>query len=97
MWIGFQRVLQSGDRYPKPVARDLHHRLKRAPAQPNSGRSAGEAFIANDAGFGTPSIFHDHYKRNQTSIWKVRKFQFSASLMQDQMVWQADVFEMRTQ
>jgi hypothetical protein len=51
--------------------------------------------ISNYASFDGLSIFHYDHKRNQTSIRKIRKFQFSTSLVKDEMVWQADVFEMR--
>jgi len=96
VWSGFQSVLQSCDRYPKPIPRDLYHRLKRAPTQANRRRCSCKALIANYAGFGGPSIFHYDYKRNQTSIREIHKFQLSTPLVKDQMVGQADVFEMRT-
>jgi len=35
VWSGFQSVLQSCGLYLKAIPRDLHHRLKRAPAQTN--------------------------------------------------------------
>jgi hypothetical protein len=73
----------------------LYHRLQRTPAQANNCRCSCKALIANHAGFGGFSIFHYDYKRNQTSIREKRKFQPSASLMKDQMVGQAEVFEMR--
>jgi hypothetical protein len=96
VWSGFQSILQSSDLYPKTIPRDLYYRLKRAPAQANLRRCSCKAFFANYSGFGSPSIFHDDYKRNQTSIREIRKFQLSTRLVKDQMVWQADVFEMRT-
>jgi hypothetical protein len=71
---GLQSVLQSSDLYPKPVPRDLYHRLKRAPAQANSRQCSRKALISNYASFGRPSIFHYGYKRNQTSIREIRKF-----------------------
>src|SRR5271157_2033407 len=94
---GFQSVLQSCDLYPKPIPRDLYHRLKRAPAQANRRWGSCKALIANYASFGGLSIFHYDYKRNQTSIRKIRRFYLSTPLVKDEMVWQADVFEMRTQ
>lgn len=93
---GFQSVLQSCDRYPKSIPRDLYHRLKRAPAEPNSRRCSCKALIANNAGFGGLSIFHYDHKRNHASIWEIHKLQLSTSRVKDQMVWQADVFKMRT-
>jgi len=54
-----------------------------------------KALISN-YGFGRFSIFHYDYKRNQTSVREIRKFHLSTRPVQDQMVWQADVFEMRT-
>jgi hypothetical protein len=74
----------------------LHHRPQRAPAQANRRQCACKALLANYASFGGFSIFHYDYKRNQTSIREIRKFQFSTGLVKDEMVWQADVFEMRT-
>jgi hypothetical protein len=74
----------------------LYHGLKRAPAQSNRRRCSGKAFIADYAGFGGFSIFHYDYKRNQTTIWEIHKLQLSTPLVKDQMVWQADVFEIRT-
>jgi hypothetical protein len=96
VWSGFQSILQSSDLYPKPIPRDLHHCLQRASAQANRRQCSCKAFIANYAGFGGLSIFHYDYQRNQTSIREIRKFQLSTRLVKDQMVWQADVFEMRT-
>jgi hypothetical protein len=87
--------LQSSDFDPKPIPGDLYYRLKRADAQANCRRRSCKALIANYAGFGGPSIFHYDYKRNQTSIREIRKFQFSTPIVKDEMVWQADVFEMR--
>ncbi|HEX9110297.1 MAG TPA: hypothetical protein VF845_02370, partial [Terriglobales bacterium] len=92
---GFQSVLQSPGLYPKPIPRDLYHRLKRAPAQANSRQGSCKALIANYARFRGSSIFHYDYKRNQASIWEVRKFQLSTRLVKDSMVGQADIFEMR--
>src|ERR1700719_251478 len=96
-WSRLQSVLQSSDLYPKPIPRDLYHRLKRAPAQANRRRCSCKTLIANDAGFGGLSIIHDDYKRNQTSIREISEVQLSTRLVKDQVVWQADVFEMRTQ
>jgi len=93
---GFQSVLQSPDLYPKPIPRDLYHRLKRTPAQANRRQGPCKAFFSNYASFGRFSIFHYDYKRNQTAIREVCKFQLSTRLVKDQMVWQADVFEMGT-
>jgi hypothetical protein len=73
----------------------LHHRLKRASVQANSRRYSRKALTANQASFGGSSIFHYDYKRNQTSVQKIREFQLSR-LVKDLMVRQADVFEMRT-
>ncbi len=95
-WSRSQSVLQSPDLYSKTIPRDLYHRLKRAPVQANSRRCSGKALIPNYASFDGLSVFHYDYKRNQTSIRKIRKFQFSTSLVKDEMVGQADVFEMRT-
>jgi hypothetical protein len=39
--------------------------------------------MANDVGFGGLSIFHYDYKRNQTSIRKICKFQLSTRLVKD--------------
>jgi hypothetical protein len=64
--------------------------------QANSRQCSCEALISNYASFGRFSIFHYDDKRNQTSIREIRKFQLSTRLVKDQMVWQADVFEMRT-
>jgi hypothetical protein len=80
---GFQSALQSSDLYPKPIPRDLYHRPHRAPAQANRRRCSCKAFIANDAGFGGFSIFHYDYKRNQTSVREIRKFQLSTRLVKD--------------
>jgi hypothetical protein len=77
MWSGFQSVLQSLHFYPKPIPRDLYHRLKRAYAQANCRRCSGKTLITNYAGFGGPSIFHYDYERNQTSIREIRKLQLS--------------------
>jgi ssRNA-specific RNase YbeY (16S rRNA maturation enzyme) len=75
--------LQSSDLHPKPIARDLYHRLKRASAQANRRRCSGKTLIAYYAGFGGLSIFHYDHQRNQTSIRKIRKFQLSTSLVKD--------------
>jgi hypothetical protein len=96
VWSGLQNVLQSSGLYPKPIPGDLYHRLKRAPAQANSRERSCEALISNDASFGRRSVFHYDYKRNQTSIREIGKFQLPTRLVENQMVWQADVFEMRT-
>jgi hypothetical protein len=74
VWSGFQRVLQSTDLDPKPIPRDLHHRMKRTPAQANSRQRSCKAFISNYASFGRSSIFHYDDKRDQTSIREIRKF-----------------------
>ncbi|MGB7822042.1 MAG: hypothetical protein WBL22_07625, partial [Candidatus Sulfotelmatobacter sp.] len=74
VWSGFQSILQSSGLYPKPIPRDLYHRLKRAPSQANSGRCSCKALISNYASFGRSSIFHYDYKRNQTSIREKSKF-----------------------
>ncbi|MFZ0938998.1 MAG: hypothetical protein WAN63_06175, partial [Candidatus Sulfotelmatobacter sp.] len=74
---------------------DLYHPLKSAPVQANSRRYSRKTLLADDAGFSGLSVFHNDYQRNQTSIREIRKFQPSG-LVKDQMVWQADVFEMRT-
>src|SRR5580704_4064137 len=97
VWSGFQSVLQSCDLYPKPIPRDLYHRLKRAPAQANGRRRSDKALIADYAGFDGLSIFHYDDKRNQTSIREIREFHLSTSFVKNQMVRQTDVFEMRTQ
>ncbi len=96
VWGGFQSALQSYDFDPKPIPGDLYYRLKRAAAQANCRGRSGKALIANYAGFGSPSIFHYDYKRNQTSVREICKFQFSTPIVKDKMVWQADIFEMRT-
>jgi hypothetical protein len=83
VWRGFQRVLQSADLYPKPIPRDLHDRLQRAPAHANSRRCSCKALVANYASFGGFSIFHYDYKRNQTSVREIHKFHLSTRLVQD--------------
>jgi hypothetical protein len=83
VWSGFQSVLQSSDLDPKPIPRDLYHRLKRAPAQANRPRCSCKALISNYARFGRFSIFHYDDKRNQTSIREIRKFQLSTRLVKD--------------
>jgi hypothetical protein len=95
VWSGCQSILQSSGLYPKTIPRDLYHGLQRAPAQANRGHGSSETLVANDASFGRFSIFHYDDKRNQTSIGEVGKFQLSTRLVNDQMVGQADVFEMR--
>ena len=75
--------MQSSDLYPEPISRDLYHRLKRAPAQANSRQCSCKALIPNDARFGRFSIFHYDYKRNQTSIGEIRKFQLSTRFVKD--------------
>jgi len=77
VWSGYQSVLQSSGFYLKPIPRDLYNRLKRARAQANSCRCSCKALIADYAGFGRFSIFHHDYKRNQTSVQEIRKFQLS--------------------
>ncbi len=66
-----------------PITRDLYYRLKRAPAQANRRRCSCKALVANDAGFGGLSVFHYDYKRNQTSIREISKFQLSTALVKD--------------
>jgi hypothetical protein len=83
LWSGFQSVLHSRDLDSKPIPRDLYHRLQRAPAQANRRWRPGKALIANDAGFGGLSIFHYHYKRNQTSIGEINKLQLASPLVKD--------------
>jgi hypothetical protein len=83
IWSGFQSVLQSCDLYPKPIPRDLYHRPQRAPAQANNRRCSCKALIANYASFGGLSIFHYDYKRNQTSIREIGKFQLPTRLVKD--------------
>jgi hypothetical protein len=82
-WGGFQSVLQSSDLYPKPIPRDLYHRPQRAPVQANSCRYSCKALIANYASFGGFSVVHYDYKRNQTSVREIRKFQLSTRLVQN--------------
>jgi hypothetical protein len=72
-WSGFQSFLKSSDLYPKPIPRDLYHRLKRAPAQANSRQCSYKALISDYASLGCFPIFHYDYKRNQTSIREIRK------------------------
>jgi hypothetical protein len=57
--------------------------MKRAPVQTNSRQGACKALVSNYAGFGRSSIFHYDYKRNQTSIREIRKFQLSTRLVKD--------------
>jgi len=83
VWRGFQSVLQSSDLYPEPISRDLYHRLKRAAAQANGRQCSCKALISNYASFGRFSIFHYDYKRNQTSIREIRKFQLPTRLVKD--------------
>jgi len=80
---GFQCALQSPDLYPKPIPRDLYHRLKRAPGQADRRQCSCKALIPNDASFGRFSIFHYDNERNQTSIQEIRKFQLSTRLVKD--------------
>jgi hypothetical protein len=61
----------------------LYHRLQRAAAQADSRQCSRKTLISNDAGFGRSSVFHYDYKRNQTSIREVRKFQPSTRLVKD--------------
>jgi len=75
--------LQSYDFDPKPIPGDLYYRLKRAAAQANCRGRSCKALIANYAGFDALSIFHCDYKRNQTSIREIRKFQLSTPLVKD--------------
>ena len=93
---GYQSVLQSSDLYPRSIPGDLYHRLQRAPAQADSGQCSCKALIANYASFGRFSIFHYDDKRNQTSIREIGKLQLSTGLVNDQMIGQADVLQMRT-
>ncbi len=95
-WSGFQGILQGSNFYPKPIPRDLYYCPQRAPAQANHRRCSCKALIANYASFGGLSIFHYDYQRNQTSIEEIRKLQPYTCLMKDLMVWQSDVFEVRT-
>src|SRR6202158_1284586 len=92
----FQSVLQSSSLYPKPIPSDLYHRPQRAPAKANSLGCPRKALIAKYAGFGGLSIFHYDYKRNQTSVREIRTFQLSTRLVKDDMVGQADLFEIST-
>jgi hypothetical protein len=78
-----QSILQSSDLDPKPIPRDLYHRLKRAPAQANRRQCSRKALISNYARFGSSSIFHYDYKRNQTSIREIGKFQLPIRLVKD--------------
>jgi hypothetical protein len=80
---GFQSVLQSSDLDPKPIPRDLYHRLQRAPDQANRRQCSCKALISNYASFGGFSIFHYDHKRNQTSIQEIRKLQLSTHLVKD--------------
>jgi hypothetical protein len=82
-WSGFQSVLQRSDLDPKPIPRDLYHRLKRGPAQANSSGCSCETLISNYAGFSGLSTFHHDYKRNQTSVREIRKLQLSTRLVED--------------
>src|ERR1022692_213367 len=95
VWSVFQSILQSPHFYPKSVSRDLYHRPQRAPAQANHRRCSGKALLADYAGFGGSSIFHDDDKRNQTSIREIHKFQRSTRLAKDLMSWQIEVFQMK--
>jgi hypothetical protein len=83
VWSGFQSVSQSSDLYPKSIPRDLYHCPQRAHAQANSRRCSGKALIANYARFGGFPIFHYDYKRNQTSVQEICKFQLSARLVKN--------------
>ena len=83
VWSGFQRVLQNSNLDPKPIPRDLHHRLQRAPAQANSRQCSCTSLTSNYASFGHFSIFHYDYKRNQTTIRKIRKLQLPTCLVKD--------------
>jgi hypothetical protein len=80
---GLQSLLQSCDFYPKPIPCDLYDRLQRASVQANRRRGSCKALVANDAGFGGPSIFHYDHKRNQASIREICKFQLSTALVKD--------------
>jgi hypothetical protein len=80
---GFQSVLQSCHLYPKPIPRDLYHRLKRAPAQANRRQCSCKALISHYASLGSFSIFHYDYKRNQTLVREICKFQLSTGLVKD--------------
>jgi len=70
--------------------------LKKAPAQANRSHCSGTALDSNYASFDRSSIVHYDYEGNQPSIWEIRKFQLATCLVKDKMVWQGDVFEMRT-
>jgi hypothetical protein len=83
VWGEFQSALQRSDFDPKPIPGDLYYRLKRADAQANRCWCSCKALIADYAGFGGPSIFHYDYKRNQTSVREIRKFQFSTSIVKN--------------
>jgi len=93
--IGFEIVLQSSDLYPEPISRDLHHRPKRARLQANRRRCPCKALPSNDTGLGGSSILHYDYKRNQTAVQEIRKFQPCRRLVKDSMVGQADVLKIR--
>jgi len=80
---GPQSLLQRRDRHSKPIPCDLHDSLKGAFVQANSSQRSGKALIANDASFGRFSIFHHDYKRNQTSIREICKFQLSTGVVKD--------------
>jgi hypothetical protein len=83
VWSGFQSVLQSSNLYPKPISRDLYHRLKRAPAEANSRQCSCKALISDYASLGCFPIYHYDYKRNQTSIREIRKIYLSTRLVKD--------------
>ncbi len=74
---------KAADLYPKPIPRDLYHRLKGAPAQANSRGCSNKALIADYAGFSGLSIFHYDYKRNQTSIQEIRIFHLPTALVKN--------------
>jgi hypothetical protein len=81
----------------KSVPRDLFYRPQRTPAQANRCRRSCKALTTNYAGFGGSSIFHYDDKRNQTPVREIRKFYLSTRLVKDSMVWQVDIFGVRTQ
>jgi hypothetical protein len=49
VWTGFQSCLQSFGLYPKAIPRNLHHLLKRGPAQADCCRNSCEAFFSLSA------------------------------------------------
>src|SRR5580704_552087 len=88
-------MLQGSNLDPKSIPGDLYHRPQRAPAQTNRRRRSSKALIANHPSFGGLSVFHYDYKRNQTSIREVCKLHSSTRLVQDKMVREANIFQLR--